>query len=186
MSSSSGSGIHRPTRDRDRDHDPETLISIRPHPPSPQGQWHEMADRRERQRLFEQRRQRETEEVVSATTSDREREVTITTYGSRRRSGPDTQTNQRNFDVSNVPLKVDPRCLTTLTGKDPEIRDLVARTPRFRRFVCGVVRAIERDNLTEVSINCHQGRHRSVAVAEILRDTYYPRAKVRHMELGTA
>ena len=45
------------------------------------------------------------------------------------------------------------------------------------------VSKIEDGNLQAIGINCAKGRHRSVAAAEILKQLFYPAAKIEHLTI---
>lgn len=65
-----------------------------------------------------------------------------------------------------------------------EIQEGLTKDPMFFTFVRQVVRGIETNNLLVISITCTKGRHRSVAIAELLRKWFYPDAIVQHLTIS--
>jgi RNase adaptor protein for sRNA GlmZ degradation len=70
-----------------------------------------------------------------------------------------------------------------MDGRDKQIQKRICRASAFDFLLRTTIKHIEGDDLKRISVNCSRGKHRSVAFAEILRDYYYPKAKVLHPNL---
>ena len=55
---------------------------------------------------------------------------------------------------------------------------------RYNQFMAKIVEKVEKDDLQIISINCQFGKHRSVALGNLLKDRYYFNAKVIHLEIN--
>jgi hypothetical protein len=114
------------------------------------------------------------------------REITIYTWGnSIRKQRPDD--SEMNFNAIPI-VSLNRRSgfnLKKLNGMNKEIQQCLLQIPKFNTFVSDIVSAINEDPSLEcISINCKNGIHRSVAVAEILKSEYFPNARLVHLELG--
>lgn len=69
------------------------------------------------------------------------------------------------------------------TGMDKEFQDNFLNNQKFKQYLFHIVETIENKNFSCISINCYYGIHRSVAMANILKKYFYPRAKIYHLEL---
>ena len=141
--------------------------------------------RRIKQQLFEERKQKELEESKSDLIPNEKRQLVIYTWGASLRKLCPKQT-QHNFNVCGISYRknctgVD---LRKMTGMDDELKMKVESSPRFEMYISSNINVVERDDLTIISVNCRKGRHRSVSVANILKDKYYPNSKVIHLELN--
>ncbi len=58
--------------------------------------------------------------------------------------------------------------LKDVDGRDARLQEKVARQPKFEMYMKSTLEKIEKEKPKVVSINCHKGRHRSVAFAELL------------------
>lgn len=114
------------------------------------------------------------------------REITIYTWGnSIRKHKPEN--SEINFNA--IPIVSLNRGiglnLKKLNGMNQEIQQYLLQIPKFGIFISDIVSAINDHPAVEcISINCKNGIHRSVAVAEILKREYFPNARVVHLELG--
>ena len=146
-----------------------------------------MAERRAKQATFAGKKA----EALAAEAADEdvkateERKLVIYTWGASLRKACPHKTGH-NFNVCGVSYRkkatgVD---LRKMTGMDEELKAKIATAPRFEAYITAIVKVVERDDLSVISINCRKGRHRSVAVANVLKDRYYPNAQVVHLELG--
>lgn len=118
--------------------------------------------------------------------SQSKRNLTIYTWGnSNRKHKPEE--SELNFNVIPiVSLKRESGLnLKKLNGTNREIQSCLFQNKKFNSFIDHIVTTIESNpSLSCISINCKNGIHRSVAVAEILRNEYYSNANVIHLELG--
>lgn len=123
-----------------------------------------------------------SERVVKATAT---RPLRIITWGNRRCKQKPPE-SQKNFNACIISRKHDVRHLSLkdLTGMDEELRREIVATSQCQRYVQQVISAIEKQNLYIISINCHQGRHRSVSLANHLIEVYYPQGQAVHKSLG--
>lgn len=143
------------------------------------------SERREKQKRFEEKKQKDRDENIDELKWNSEREIIIQTWGNRlRKSHP--QESQRNFNVCGVSYKkrtseID---LRSMTGMDKVLKDKISTAPRFDMYIASIVRIVENENMNSISVNCSKGRHRSVSVANYLKDKFWPKAKVYHIELG--
>ena len=97
------------------------------------------------------------------------REITIISWGNRlHRKGAPFKTD-KNFNVTAV-SDVKPRCdLSRLTGLSKEVQDHVTRQPLFPKFRDAIVQwVLANPKAMVISVNCHKGRHRSVATAQLV------------------
>jgi RNase adaptor protein for sRNA GlmZ degradation len=133
-----------------------------------------MAERREKQRKFEQKATRRVKLKVNPN-----RELTIYTWGAQKRRQCPYKC-ERNFDASSIPY-AHPN-LKRITGMDREIQRDIFSKSRFKLYLIKIIETIEGSNLKRISINCHMGVHRSVALANILK-RFYPKSSVYHIEL---
>lgn len=143
-----------------------------------------MSERREKQRKFQESKNDEIKDDEEIKW-DEKREITIVTWGNRLRKHAPNE-SQHNFNVCGVSYKkrANGTDLRTMTGMNEELKNKIATAPRFDKYTKSIVKVVERDNLSIISINCHKGRHRSVSVANFLKDKYWNNAKVFHIELG--
>ena len=71
-------------------------------------------------------------------------------------------------------------------GRNKELQSLVQNGLNYERYKNNLISKIERENLRYISINCQNGRHRSVAFVELvakeLNHKGFP-TKIIHLEL---
>ena len=114
---------------------------------------------------------------TTSITSPLYRVLQIYTYSRKRPSPPKC----RVFDVSEVSVgEVLP---LSMTGLNPIIQQKIFKQPRFAALLAGVVKRIEKEDLSRIGFCCNHGIHRSVAMAEVLRRNYYPESQIIHLEL---
>ena len=114
---------------------------------------------------------------------DRSRQLRIYSYGIAIRSHkPDD--SQRNWFVGVMTTKPHGVDLRKYNGKSSEVQAGIAKDPKFASIMNNIVDSVETDNLTCISIACTKGRHRSVAVAELLKSWVYPDAEVIHLTIS--
>eukprot|EP00484_Ammonia_sp_Unknown_P025696 CAMPEP_0197035332 /NCGR_PEP_ID=MMETSP1384-20130603/13169_1 /TAXON_ID=29189 /ORGANISM="Ammonia sp." /LENGTH=292 /DNA_ID=CAMNT_0042465381 /DNA_START=33 /DNA_END=911 /DNA_ORIENTATION=+ len=114
--------------------------------------------------------------------------VTIYTWGNKIRKKAPID-SQHNTNVCGVvgykPHGVD---LKHLNGKDARIQEHVAKGKNYDLYANNLKHKIVNEGLRTISINCHKGRHRSVAFAELLakdlRNTHGYQVKVVHLEIS--
>ena len=142
-----------------------------------------MAERKAKQAAFEAARLAKVEaasnEFKTAIPSDCD--LTIYTYGLSNHETSPIET-QKNFDASKLNIDIDD--FKDTTGMDIDLMELIKNTPRFVSFISKIALTVKKDKLKVISINCLYGRHRSVAAANILKDVFFPRAKVIHLEIN--
>jgi hypothetical protein len=68
-------------------------------------------------------------------------------------------------------------------GRTLEIREAVKRCVQFNEFLTVMLRLIETKKMSKIGINCRAGRHRSVTLAWVLQESYYPNAKIIYLEI---
>jgi len=95
--------------------------------------------------------------------------VNIYTWGNKKRKPPSFC--QHHFNVCNVTGGYKPRGvnLKKIDGRDSRLQVKVERGRNYYRYLEAVINKIENDGLTDIGINCHKGRHRSVAFAELTK-----------------
>ena len=139
----------------------------------------------ERKRKHQNLREEREQEIEEKLQWNPDLEIVILTWGNRlRKSAP--KESQHNFNVCGVSYKkrASGTDLRNMTGMDDELKNKIASAPRFDMYTKSIVKVVTKDNLSCISINCHKGCHRSVSVANYLKDTYWPKAKVYHIELN--
>lgn len=74
--------------------------------------------------------------------------------------------------------------LKNLTGKNKIVQDCIVNSPKYTSLIESIVDKLSSDaSIHTISINCTRGKHRSVAVAEMLKEELFPNATVIHLEL---
>lgn len=68
-------------------------------------------------------------------------------------------------------------------GRTEAIRIAVMKCPLFNDFLETMIKTIEKKDASKIGINCRAGRHRSVTLAWILKEHYYPNAKIDLLEI---
>jgi len=69
-------------------------------------------------------------------------------------------------------------------GLDEAVQGRICRNGFTESWLRDTIGRIEHDDLHNVAFHCWKGTHLSVAIAEILRKFYYPRATVQHSSLA--
>ena len=109
------------------------------------------------------------------------KDLVIITWG-KAHSKHTPKESQRNWVVNNISIKDYGLNLKKINGKNKELQAKMMCDPKFMEVVESIVKEISENNYETISINCDKGKHRSVAVAEIVKK-YYPRAEMIHMDL---
>ena len=114
--------------------------------------------------------------------------IVIYTWGNKCRKNAPIQ-SQHNTNVCGVtgykPKGVN---LKQLNGKDERIQQHVQGGKNYHLYSENLKKKIINEGLHTISINCHKGRHRSVAFAELLakdlRQNYGYKVSVIHLEIS--
>jgi hypothetical protein len=121
------------------------------------------------------------------------KEITIITWGNKKRKCCPVRVH-KNWNVTGIsdkkPKHLD---LAHLNGKNEEMQKYISQQNQFDTYVATIMKFVtEAFNKNQqistlfIGINCHKGRHRSVATAEILakklRDLNY-QVNINHAEL---
>nr|QBK89512.1 MAG: hypothetical protein LCPAC001_00220 [Pithovirus LCPAC001] len=114
--------------------------------------------------------------------NDPKRKLTIYTWGKRLKKSKPHQ-SQHNFNASILNGRAKGIDLRNNNGLYLPIQKVVSRCSSFETWINMAIKKIETDDLISISINCAKGRHRSVAVAEILKKVYYPDSKIIHLTI---
>ena len=117
---------------------------------------------------------------------DANRDLEIYTWGSAFMRAAMPGVVQCNFDATVFDARGGRADMRVMTGLNQEVQANVAGRSNFEGWLAMVICRIEgsRPPLRTISINCRQGRHRSVAVAEILRRLYNRRAHLTHLTIN--
>jgi len=122
------------------------------------------------------------EESSNAVPSNPSRALTILTWAkAAHKHKPDR--SQKNYSVEMISIRDQGLNLKRLTGRGQDIQNRILAEPKFVRVMKQIVREVEENDYTVISVCCAQGRHRSVAIAELLRKLYYPSAEINHLDL---
>ena len=108
------------------------------------------------------------------------RKLTIYSWGRNVCSSPQCDVT---FDLVHFRSEYQKRDICKSDGTDPMIQERMRSHSHYEALMAIVVRTIEKNQPSTVSFACSWGKHRSVAFAELLRSEYYPRARVKHLEL---
>lgn len=73
--------------------------------------------------------------------------------------------------------------LAKMNGLNHTLQRVLSEDYLFPGFLQKLVRDIEANGYSAISIACAQGQHRSVAAAEIVKALYYPLAEVHHITM---
>lgn len=111
-----------------------------------------------------------------------DRQLTILTWGVAKMAHTPS-VSQRNWFVGVITTRKYGVNLKKNNGKSEEIQAGIMADPKFPNILNSIVSEVEKNNYTVISISCTKGRHRSVAMAEILKKHIYPQAQVRHLTL---
>ena len=91
--------------------------------------------------------------------------------------------SKRNWAVSNTSILDYGFKLRKINGKNKQLQSKIICDHRFIQIIEQIVKEVEENKYECISISCDQGRHRSVAIAEILKQLYYPQAEIIHLHL---
>ncbi len=93
---------------------------------------------------------------------------------------------QYNFDATVLDARGGDADVRVMTGLDQEVQANLAGCWNFEGWLAMAVFRVEesRPPWRTISINCRQGRHRSVAATEILRQFYYRDARLTHLTIS--
>lgn len=97
-----------------------------------------------------------------------EKIITIYTWGSKLHSQCPVKT-EKDINVAGI-SNYKPRGLNLKKerGWNPKLKQHIQRQSKYELYMARIRKYILEEGLTTISIYCHKGRHRSVAVAEIL------------------
>ncbi len=92
---------------------------------------------------------------------------------------------QYNFDATVLDARGGDADTRAMTGLHEEVQANLAGCWNFERWFATMICRIEQSSppLHTISIYCQQGRHRSVAAAEILKQLCYKNARVTHLTI---
>jgi RNase adaptor protein for sRNA GlmZ degradation len=142
-----------------------------------------MSERKAKQAAFEAARLAKVAaadtDFKTAITNDGE--LTVYTYGLSKHTTCPVET-EKDFDASKININVDD--FKDATGMDVDLMNLITATPRFRSFISKIASTVVNNKLKVICIHCLHGRHRSVAAGNILKNVYFPKAKVIHLEIN--
>lgn len=155
-----------------------------------------MATRKAKQRKFESKRRSASSHLMhDAADHDgtkavdplfpSQRELIVYTWGNRRRSAA-PRAAQRNFDASGLSHHSSGKRLNLKekTGMDSDLKEDIMESDKFQAFARCIALKVETKDISVISVCCHQGRHRSVSIANHLKDVFFPNAVVVHLEIG--
>lgn len=97
-----------------------------------------------------------------------ERTVYIWTWGNKRHKVCPRNV-EHNFNVCNVTAGYKPHGvdLRKIDGTDKRLQEKVERGRNFEPYMNALVAKVRDEGVTKIGVNCHKGRHRSVAFAEL-------------------
>ena len=122
------------------------------------------------------------EKKLSPIIVNRNRKLTIYTWGNKIRKTCPHQTDF-NFNVRHIKRKKNGVKVNHRDGRTRAIQKMIINGRGFSKCLEEILDHIEKFNFTKISIYCAKGRHRSVSYAELLKKYYYPRATIHHLEL---
>ena len=96
--------------------------------------------------------------------------IYIWTWGNKRRKQPPAK-SQHNFNVCNVTAGYKPHGvdLRKIDGRDERLQLKIQRGKNYERYMDALLSKVQDAGITKLAINCHKGRHRSVAFAELAK-----------------
>jgi hypothetical protein len=112
-----------------------------------------------------------------------DRDLIISTWGVKKRSRAPEE-SQRNWFVGIISARAHGVDLRKFDGRSEEVQAGIMGDDHFGPIMSSIIKEVEEHNLTHISTSCTKGRHRSVAVAELLKKWFYPRAVVRHLTIN--
>jgi RNase adaptor protein for sRNA GlmZ degradation len=111
---------------------------------------------------------------------NKNRSLEIITYGQKIKEHKEPKCDII-FDVSIFSTKIEKTDIKKLNGKDEIIQNAIIQHPIYNILIETVIREIEQNDFKVISFVCNHGKHRSVGWAEILKNFYYPNAKIKHL-----
>ncbi len=96
--------------------------------------------------------------------------IYIWTWGNKRRKHPPSE-SQHNFNVCNVTAGYKPHGvnLKKVDGRDERLQAKIERGKNYHLYMKMLLNKVRDESITKMAINCHKGRHRSVAFAELAK-----------------
>ena len=96
--------------------------------------------------------------------------VWIWTWGNKKRKAC-PRTVEHNFNVCNVTAGYKPKGvdLRKVDGTDERLQQKVQRGRNYELYMNALVEKVQQQGVTKIGVNCHKGRHRSVAFAELAK-----------------
>lgn len=113
---------------------------------------------------------------------DISRTLIISTWGIAMRDRA-PEKSQRNWFVGIISNRAKNVDLRKLNGRSEEVQQGVMEDPKFGMIMNSIVSEVEKKGLNHISISCTKGRHRSVAIAELLKKLFYPNAVLEHLTI---
>ena len=96
--------------------------------------------------------------------------IFIYTWGNKRRKQPPSQC-EHNFNVCNVTAGYKPYGvnLKKVDGRDERLQEKIQRGKNYELYMEKLIEKVVKFGMTNIGINCHKGRHRSVGFAELAK-----------------
>ena len=111
------------------------------------------------------------------------RSLIVSTWGiALRKHAPER--SQRNWFVGIISNRAHGVDLRKLNGRSEEVQEGVLEDPKFGMIMNSIIKEVEEKDLTHISVSCTKGRHRSVAVAELLKKLFYPNDILEHLTIS--
>lgn len=124
--------------------------------------------------------------VINKCNIDRNRKLHIYTYGDQYLTNSPKKSQQKfNASILRSEFKRNKTMikeLRKLRGTNPKLQQEIRQSKLFENFVFDIIKTIENNNLTCISIFCRAGHHRSVACAEMLKNLYN-NATIEHLTI---
>mmetsp|Transcript_726 Transcript_726/g.1496 ORF Transcript_726/g.1496 Transcript_726/m.1496 type:complete len:338 (+) Transcript_726:79-1092(+) len=114
----------------------------------------------------------------------RDRQITLITWGFFKLARPPEAQALINCSCKKFHyLTRNNKHIKKLNGLDDVVQGRICRNTFFASWLLEAIGRIEREDLNMVSMCCAKGTHLSVAIAEMMRKAYYPKATVQHLTL---
>lgn len=113
---------------------------------------------------------------------DLDRNITIYTWGRKHRRNHPGEASQ-DFNAGIISNHRHGPDIRIFTGLHSETQQAIQAARGYSCFMKNMIKKIEEDNLTVISIGSVRGKHRSVACAELLRRHFYPDAVIHHLHV---
>lgn len=107
----------------------------------------------------------------------------IITWGEKHRDAPvavDAVYNVRSISYRRHVKDMD---LSKTTGMDDELKNLITSLVSAKNHINNIIKDVKEKGHTKIAVICAHGWHRSVSVANYLKDNHFPDAVVYHYEL---